>query len=191
MPERAAPPTQTFNGQVYRAHHPRWAYLPISGEGAARHGGRFNRKGLAALYTSLDPTTAWMEAQQGLPFKAQPMTLVGYRVACAAIIDLTDPRSLAAFTIDPTDLGCPWEDMAARGLEPPTWRLADALIAADIQGALVPSFAPSANPAPSPPKMRNIVFWRWADKPPCVVTCIDDFARLPRGAASWDDVVGQ
>jgi RES domain-containing protein len=187
MPEGPALLARHFNGQVYRAHHPRWAYLPTSGEGAARHGGRFNRKGLAALYTSLDPTTAWMEAQQGLPFKAQPMTLVSYRVACTAIIDLTDPRNLAALAIDPIDLGCPWEDLADRGLEPPTWRLVDALIAADLQGALVPSFAPSANPAPGAAPMRNLVFWRWADRPPCRVTIIDDFARLPKCATSWDD----
>ena len=53
-----------FEGLVYRAHHPGWAYQPTSGEGAERHGGRFNRKGLTALYTSLDITTAWMEAHR-------------------------------------------------------------------------------------------------------------------------------
>lgn len=183
-------PTRGFSGQVYRAHHPGLAYLPISGEGAARHGGRFNRKGVAALYTALDPTTAWMEAQQGFPFKAQPMTLVGYRVRCDALIDLTDPRTLAAAGIDPADLGCPWEDLAERGLEPPTWRLADALIAADLQGALVPSFAPGDNPAPGGAPMRNLVFWRWSDTPPCVVTVIDDFGRLPQDAASWPHAAG-
>jgi RES domain-containing protein len=52
-----------FDGVGYRAHHPGWAYQPTSGEGAERHGGRFNRKGLGALYTSLDINTAWMEAQ--------------------------------------------------------------------------------------------------------------------------------
>ena len=41
-----------FRGRVYRAHNPHWAHSPLSGEGAARHGGRYNRKGTPALYTS-------------------------------------------------------------------------------------------------------------------------------------------
>jgi RES domain-containing protein len=51
-----------------------WAFDPLSGEGAKRHGGRFNRPNTLALYTSLDYTTAWMEAQQSFPFKPQPLT---------------------------------------------------------------------------------------------------------------------
>ncbi|MGB0496480.1 MAG: RES family NAD+ phosphorylase, partial [Kangiellaceae bacterium] len=42
-----------FNGIVFRAHNPKWAYQPDSGEGAARLGGRFNPKGTPAFYTSL------------------------------------------------------------------------------------------------------------------------------------------
>ncbi|WP_462331402.1 RES family NAD+ phosphorylase [Thiohalocapsa halophila] len=170
---------RAFDGLVYRAHNPRWAYLPSSGEGAARHGGRFNRRGLPALYTSLDITTAWLEAQQGLPFKAQPMTLVAYRVQCEPITDLTDPAALAAADIDPAALACPWEDLASRGLTPPSWQLADALIGAGLAGALVPSFAPASNPPPEAPSRCNLVLWRWSDTPPCLVSVIDDFGRLP------------
>ncbi len=110
-------------GILYRAHHPRWSYAPTSGAGAARHGGRFNRRGVPALYTALDPKTAWMEAQQGMPFKAQPLTLVAYRLDCEPIVDLTDGAVLASAAIDPADLACPWEDLVALGLEPPSWRL--------------------------------------------------------------------
>lgn len=46
--------------------------------------------GVPALYTSLRLETAWLEAQQGLPFKAQPMTLCDYGVDCEDIADLTD-----------------------------------------------------------------------------------------------------
>ena len=101
-----APPTRPFVGLVYRAHNPRWAFAPASGEGAARHGGRFNPRGTPALYTSLDPRTAWMEAQQGLPFKAQPMTLVGYRVGGERIVDLTDPALLATCAVEAGTLAC-------------------------------------------------------------------------------------
>ena len=31
-----------FRGTVYRAHNPQWSWTPLSGEGASRHGGRFN-----------------------------------------------------------------------------------------------------------------------------------------------------
>ena len=181
----ADPPAWTFDELVYRAHNPRWAYLPTSGEGAARHGGHFNRQGLPALYTALDITTAWLEAQQGFPFKAQPMTLVAYRVSCQRIADLTDPASLAATGIDATDLACAWEDLASRGLEPPTWRLADSLIAAGCQGALVPSFAPAQHPEPDAAPRRNLVLWHWSDGPPCAVRVVDDFGRLPRHGRSW------
>ncbi|UHD16538.1 RES family NAD+ phosphorylase [Thiocapsa bogorovii] len=185
-PKQPSPPTHRFRGQVYRAHHPRWAYLPTSGEGAARHGGRFNRPGRPALYTALDPTTAWMEAQQGLPFKAQPMTLVVYRIDCAGVADLTDPDVLDGIGIVPADLDCAWEDLADRGRDPPTWRIAEALIAADVRAAIVPSFAPGANAAPGTAIPRNLVFWQWSETPPCAVRAIDDFGRLPRDAASWD-----
>lgn len=169
-----------FAGTVFRAHHPRWAYAPTSGEGAARFGGRFNRPGRQALYTSLDPTTAWMEAQQGFPFKAQPMTLVAYRIDCAAVIDLTDPAVTAALGMEPATLACPWEDLAARGQVPPTWDLAEDLIAGGCQGALVPSFAPGRGSGD-----RNLVLWTWTDKAPCQARVVDDFARLPRDDASW------
>ena len=175
----------TFDGLVYRAHNPRWAYQPTSGEGAARHGGRFNRKGLPALYTALDITTAWLEAQQGFPFKAQPMTPVAYQVRCERVADLTDAGALAGTGIDPADLACPWEDLASRGHEPSSWRLADALIAAGCQGALVPSFAAAPNPAPDAVPRLNLVLWRWSDGPPCAVRVIDDFGRLPRDDRGW------
>lgn len=179
------PPPVDFDGIVYRAHNPRWAYRPTSGEGAARHGGRFNRKGRPALYTSLDITTAWLEAQQGFPFKAQPMTLVAYRVRCARISDLTDPATVTAAGIDPADLGCAWEDLASGGAQPPSWQLADELIRAAFHGALVPSFAPAPNRAPEAPPLRNLVLWQWADQPPCAVLVIDDFGRLPKDGAGW------
>src|SRR5208283_3004562 len=63
-----------LQGLVYRAHNPRWAFSPTSGEGAARHGGRFNPVGVPALYMSRRMETAWLEAQQGFAFKAQPLT---------------------------------------------------------------------------------------------------------------------
>ena len=173
-------PAQSFAGLVYRAHNPRWAYAPTSGEGAARHGGRFNPRGTPALYTALDPKTAWMEAQQGMSFKAQPLTLVAYRVECERVVDLTDPLALSAIGITRETLGSPWEDLSTRGLSPPTWRLAEQLIQSGHHGILVPSFAPGTGEGD-----RNLVLWRWSDAAPCRVLVIDVFGRLPKDDASW------
>lgn len=71
-----------LTGTVYRAHNPRWSFDPTSGSGAAQYGGRFNPLGMAALYTSRRMETAWREAQQGFPFKAQPLTVCAYEVDC-------------------------------------------------------------------------------------------------------------
>ena len=51
-----------FQGLVYRAHNPEWSWTPLSGEGARRPGGRFNHRGVPALYTSISPLTAILEA---------------------------------------------------------------------------------------------------------------------------------
>lgn len=165
---------------VYRAHHPRWSFAPLSGEGAERHGGRFNPPGVPALYTARRMETAWLEAQQGFPFKAQPMTLVAYDVACDDVLYLTDAATRAAVGVDLADLMCPWEDLARRGVEPPSWRLARRLLGDGVAAVVVPSFAPGADA-----DHVNVVFWRWGPVPPHAVRVIDDHGRLPHDDASW------
>lgn len=165
---------------VFRAHHPGWAFAPDSGEGAARHGGRFNAPGTPALYTALRVETAWLEAQQGFSFKAQPMTVVAYAVDCADIADLTTPAGRAAHDAPLELLGCAWADLADRRQEPPSWALQRRLAAAGCAGAVVPSFAYRATEAD-----RNAVFWRWTRETPHQVRPIDDFFRLPRDRTSW------
>lgn len=169
-----------LEGLVYRAHHPRWAWAPESGEGASLHGGRFNPKRTPALYTSRRPETAWLEAQQAFPFKAQPMTLCAYEVDCADVLDLTDATTLAAAGATRADLACAWEHIADRGGTPPSWALAARLIAGGHAGIVVPSFASGANHADV-----NVVFWRWSPDPPHRVRVIDDEGRLPRDDSSW------
>lgn len=169
-----------FTGLVYRAHNPRWSFAPTSGEGAARFGGRFNRIGRPALTTSLRIETAWLEAQQGFAFKAQPMTLVAYEVDCDTVLDLTDPASLAAHAIAQAELSCAWEDLASRRLPVPSWLLSERLQAEDVAGVIVPSFAARARADD-----RNAVFWRWGDTRPHRVTAIDAHGRLPKDDISW------
>jgi len=163
-----------LTGQVWRAHHPHWAWAPDSGEGAALHGGRFNPRGTPALYTATGVLTAIAEAQQGFARKTQPMTLVAYDVDCADILDLTDPATLAAQGITEAELRCAWLLLAQQKAAVPSWLLATRLIAQGVAGILVPSFAPGAAPGE-----RNAVFWRWSRDPPHKVMPIDDHGRLP------------
>ena len=170
-----------LTGVVYRAHNPRWAFAPTSGDGAARYGGRFNPPGVSALYTSLNLETAWFEAQQGFAFKAQPLTICAYEVDCADVIDLTAGDTRLAHGVAGADLACAWEDQASRGGEPASWRIARSLIAGGFAALIAPSFALGAGPG-----ARNMVFWTWSDTPPHRVTVIDDEARLPRDGRSWE-----
>jgi RES domain-containing protein len=162
-----------LTGFVYRAHNPRWAFAPDSGQGAAVTGGRFNPVGMPTLYTARRLETAWLEAQQAFPFKAQPMTLCAYEVDCEDILDLTDAATLAAYKIAQDDLACAWKDLSS-------WAITQRLVAAGIAGIIVPSFAKGAVAADV-----NVVFWDWAPNPPHQLRVIDDDQRLPRDASSW------
>lgn len=165
---------------VYRAHDPQWAWAPDSGAGAALHGGRFNPVGVPALYTSRRFQTAWLEAQQGFAYKAQPLTLCGYDVDCDNILDLTDSIVRSANGVTMGDLDCAWKDFAARRIEPPSWSMMKRLSAGGVAGIIVPSFATGATDADA-----NVIFWNWSAAPPHQVKVIDDAGRLPKTMRSW------
>jgi RES domain-containing protein len=165
---------------VYRGHNPRWSFAPEAGDGAVRYGGRFNPRGVPALYTSLRPETAWLEAQQSFAFKAQPLTLCAYEVDCSEILDLTDLAGRDAAGADDGRLGCAWEAIAARGQMPPSWNLAESLMAVGCSGIIVPSYAFGASK-----RDINVVFWMWSRNKPHKVRVIDDDGRLPKDDSSW------
>lgn len=169
----------TFRGTTYRALSPLWAHDPISGQGATRHGGRFNPPGVADLYTSLDPATATLEAQQDFIRKAQPYTMVAFDIDCADLVDLTSAagRSETATTVEA--LACPWLRLQMEGEPVPTQELTRRLIADGIAGAFVPSFAPGAAATGA-----CLVFWDWGPETPHRVAVIDDYGRLPKSSPS-------
>jgi len=71
---------------AYRMHTPKWATMPTSGAGAASHGGRANRPGVAALYLAMDVDTAIKEYQQ-VSSLLPPGTLVSYRITLDSVLD--------------------------------------------------------------------------------------------------------
>jgi RES domain-containing protein len=165
---------------VYRAHNPKWSFQPESCAGAAITGGRFNPVGMPALYTSFRFQTAWLEAQQGFPFKAQPMTLCAYDVDCEDVLDLTDRQIQQQYGIDAADMSCAWQDIFSRGTTPPSWALAARLSSEMVAEIIVPSMAPGCGPDDI-----NAVFWTWANIPPHKIRVVDDEARLPNNPTSW------
>lgn len=161
-----------FTGHVYRALNPLWAADPLSGEGAARYGGRFNPIGVPALYCSLSPHTAIREANQ--VGDLQPTTLIAYRAAIERIFDCRDEKALGEAGLEPEELADPaWRETMLGDGEAPTQRFARRLIADGWAGMLVRSFARGSGPDD-----LNLVLWRWGKKAPARLEVIDDEGRL-------------
>ena len=167
-----------FRGLVYRAHNPQRSWTPLSGEGGRRHGGRFNRRGVPALYTSLSPLTAIREAQPlGRPM--QPLTLCAYEVDIEPVVDTLDEDQCRALGVNDSDLACPaWEADMLAGAVPESQALADRLIAAGYAAMQVRSFAVGSGTGDV-----NLVVWRWGAHRPYRVVLIDDEGRLSGGSA--------
>ena len=123
----------------YRYLTPKWAYLPLSGAGAARAGGRFNRPGVDALYLSTEPDTALAEYRQGSSLP-NPATLAAYKVELADVVDLSAGYDPAQWSDAWTDWDCDWRWIArVEHKVPPSWRLGDEAIRSGAQGLLFPS----------------------------------------------------
>ncbi|SDA98724.1 RES family NAD+ phosphorylase [Mesorhizobium qingshengii] len=169
-----------FVGTCYRAHDPRWAFKPTSGEGAAIRGARFNPKGVPALYLALSVMTAVKEANQGFAHRIDPCVLCSYEVDCADVVDLTSEAERAKVSITTQDMSCAWAMALAKGERPPSWTIHDRLAGRGIAGILVPSFAPGAEADD-----RNLVLWKWGPDLPHQVAVFDPSGRLPKDQLSW------
>jgi RES domain-containing protein len=160
-----------FQGRLYRALNPVFARDPLSGRGAALYGGRFNPKGVAALYTALDPVTALREANQ--VGDLQPTTLVSYRANLGPVFDTRDDNALVAYGMTTNTLADPaWRTAMLEGREVPTQELARTLIKAGFAGCLVRSFAQGTTAT-----SLNLVLWQW-NTTDSQLAVIDDEGRL-------------
>lgn len=164
-----------YVGKLYRALNPIFAGSPLSGRGAELYGGRFNARGVPALYTSLSVLTALREANQ--VGALQPTTLVCYVAEIERVFDTRDEAALRDTGMSAVRLADGgWRDaMKAHG-EAPTQRFARDLAAAGYHGLLVRSFAAGATADD-----LNLVLWTWGGGPPSRLELIDDEHRLTPG----------
>ena len=102
-------------------------------------------------------------------------------MACEDIADLSDARARARLGVTLPDLACAWAGLLDHGQVPPSWLVADRLMAAGFAGLLVRSFAPGATEVD-----LNAVIWTWAPDPPHQVRVVDPGGWLPRDEASWN-----
>jgi len=162
----------SYSGRLYRALNPVYAREPMSGRGAALYGGRFNPKGMPALYASSSVMTALREANQ--VGDLQPTTLVCYRAQIEAVFDASRTTNLAEWDMDEAALvDSSWRDEMRRLGEARTQQLARRLAAGGYNAMMVRSFAKGAAPDDV-----NLVLWRWGDSVPSRLTLIDDEQRL-------------
>lgn len=169
-----------FIGTCYRAHDPRWAFRAISGDGAAIRGGRFNPKGVPALYLALSVMTAVKEANQGFAHRIDPCVLCSYEVDCDDIADLTTEQGRSEASVSVEEMACAWATALSDGIRPASWSVYDRLRPQGIAGILVPSFASGAEADDN-----NFVLWDWGPDLPHKVTVFDPSGRLPKDQLSW------
>ncbi|MEP3115614.1 RES domain-containing protein [Nisaea sp.] len=163
-----------FKGLLFRALNPVYAREPLSGYGAAIHGGRFNKRGVEALYTSLRLETAIREANQ--VGTLQPTTLVAYKADIGPFFDTRDDVALARYAMSAEDLADDaWRTKMYAGETVPTHELAWQLLEDGYAGLLVQSFVPGATVGE-----LNLVLWQWNKPPFRTLGVIDDEGRLMR-----------
>lgn len=147
----------------------------MSGEGARRRGGRFNRLGIPAMYLSFSSATAVSEASPHFR-RMQPLVLCAYDVDINPVFDALDPNERAAHGVTQLELDCPtWRYEMLNRRMPASQALADRLMASGFAGMRVGSYAAGATE-----QDVNLVLWRWGDELPCKIKLIDDEDRLGR-----------
>lgn len=121
-------PRLHFANHLYRVVDAAWQHVPLSGEGARRHGGRFTPAGsFQTLYVADSAATAQFESgalfhtdQRLRSFPKAPFTVMSIDAQLSGLIDLRDPDLQAALGTDGTELLAPWIPYSVDGKIAPT-----------------------------------------------------------------------
>lgn len=160
---------------LWRAYVPRWSYQPLSEEGAAGFGGRWNPLGVPTIYTARELSTAWAEYNQG--FVQHPALIARLELSGARLVDLTDPVALGEFGLEESIHRTEWRSDLDQGNVPATHAAYYELAGSGIDGVIYPSFMS--------PGGTCVALWRWNTPGALDVRVIDPEGRLPTSPASW------
>jgi len=160
---------------LWRAFVPRWSYLPLSGEGAARFGGRWNPVGAPTIYAARELSTAWAEYNQG--FVQHPALIARFGLTNAALADLTDSRTMDRLDLSPDLHRCEWRAILDAGAVPETHAVRERLLSDGVDGVIYPSHMS--------PGGTCVALWRWNVEGAPRLEVVDPDDRLPKSPASW------
>lgn len=140
-------------------------------------GGRFNRPGVEALYLSRSPQTALKEYWQGASI-VPPATLAAYKITLGEVTDLSEGFDPIRWGAAWADWDCAWRQIARIDKKvPPSWTLADMVIAAGLRGILFPSLRHAGG--------TNLVVFPVNLIAGDSIVVHDPDQRLPRDQLSW------
>jgi RES domain-containing protein len=160
---------------LWRAFVPKWAFAPLSGEGASRFGGRWNPVGAPAIYAARELSTAWAEYNQG--FVQHPALIVQLELEGARLADTMDGALLSAYGVSSDIHRCEWRRDLDAGKQVSTHVLRERLLADGYDGVIYPSFMS--------PGGTCVALWRWNAPGAPELRAVDPDNRLPKTPASW------
>ncbi len=160
---------------LWRAFVPRWAYLPLSGEGAARFGGRWNPVGEPTIYAARELSTAWAEYNQG--FVQHPALIAQLALTGANLADLTEENQLEKLGVDASIHRCEWRADLEEERMPATHLLREQLVHQGFDGLVYPSFMSRGGTC--------VALWHWNRSGAPDLVVVDPEHRLPVTPASW------
>lgn len=140
----------TVRGTFYRAIDPNFREFAIAG---SRSNGRYSRAEEPTLYlsSSVEGVEAAMIAHKDA--RAEALEVIELDVDAPDIIDLRDPHALEAIGIKLADAIAPWQDIAAAGGTPSSWRVRDRLIEVGAHGLI--------DPSRKSPGLWHLVLFHW------------------------------
>jgi RES domain-containing protein len=146
----------------------------LSGEGAARFGGRWNPLGVPTIYAARELSTAWAEYNQG--FVQHPALIAQLHLAGAYLPDLTVATVLREFGLEESIHQIEWRSDLDSGIVPATHTAFKRLVDAGADGVIYPSFMS--------PGGTCVALWRWSRSVQPKLEILDPEGRMPRSPAS-------